>query len=208
MDLCSAIERQVHYRSPCAVPLVRVGPSRGFAFVCGFFGFSMWSSFMSRHYPPTTTNAWTLTLVRVMSSPARSFQTLTNARICATCTRSAWAAAVKAFTRRHEDSHPLLEAVSSPSRLMELYPLLQTRKPFAVQQAREPLWPSGREDASGRRAPRSLAAHVLQRAVRGRRLQSDASEAAGPSTEAADACSVRGDAELFVRPQNVVFKGG
>ncbi len=52
-------------------------------------------------------------------------------------------------------------------RLRELYPLLQTAKPFAVQQASEPLWPQATEGVGGgRRPPRSLATHVLRRMER------------------------------------------
>merc|ERR1711879_980336 len=76
-----------------------------------------------------------------------------GARAAIVTTRRIEAALVKRFVRKHESSHPLLEAIVAsgrPDRLQELYPLLQTQKPFAVQQACEPFWPTQTE---GRRGP-------------------------------------------------------
>merc|ERR1712014_396408 len=99
--------------------------------------------------------------------------------------------------RRHEFSHPIFEAVSSPRRLQELYPLLQTDKTFAVQQACNPIWPSATAGIS-RRGPRSLATHVLQRAER---CMAQVHHAEKP-------LQVRSSSELFSRPTPMTFKGG
>eukprot|EP00747_Dinoflagellata_sp_TGD_P169786 gnl/TRDRNA2_/TRDRNA2_199693_c0_seq1.p1 gnl/TRDRNA2_/TRDRNA2_199693_c0~~gnl/TRDRNA2_/TRDRNA2_199693_c0_seq1.p1 ORF type:complete len:444 (-),score=71.42 gnl/TRDRNA2_/TRDRNA2_199693_c0_seq1:110-1441(-) len=110
--------------------------------------------------------------------------------------RRAEAAVVKSFVRCHEDVHPLLASAASPSRLRELYPLLQSTKMFAVQQACDPIWPA-ESDLSGRRGARSSATHVMQRVER-----------SAVSTGSATSRSVRSDVELFVEPQQMPFLGG
>lgn len=95
-----------------------------------------------------------------------TFQLLAfGARMVVVTARRSEAATVKSFMRRHEDWNHYLCGNTGAERVLELYPLLQTTKPYAVVQACQPLWPSPTE-VGGRRAPRSLAAHVLLKVPR------------------------------------------
>eukprot|EP00811_Abedinium_folium_P011436 NODE_2058_length_2304_cov_6.096463.p1 GENE.NODE_2058_length_2304_cov_6.096463~~NODE_2058_length_2304_cov_6.096463.p1 ORF type:complete len:298 (+),score=116.38 NODE_2058_length_2304_cov_6.096463:1348-2241(+) len=72
---------------------------------------------------------------------------------------------VKQFLRDHEVPRPNLARVLSPRRLAELYPLLQTSRPFAVRLASAPSVPSAAEVAQNRRS-RSAMVHALERIER------------------------------------------
>eukprot|EP00747_Dinoflagellata_sp_TGD_P057981 gnl/TRDRNA2_/TRDRNA2_150902_c1_seq1.p1 gnl/TRDRNA2_/TRDRNA2_150902_c1~~gnl/TRDRNA2_/TRDRNA2_150902_c1_seq1.p1 ORF type:complete len:415 (+),score=76.22 gnl/TRDRNA2_/TRDRNA2_150902_c1_seq1:2-1246(+) len=72
---------------------------------------------------------------------------------------------VKRFIRDHEEPPSSLEKAVSPQRLKELYPLLQTSKPFAVRQPCAPMVPKADEIEKNRRC-RSSMTHVIQRLER------------------------------------------
>lgn len=70
------------------------------------------------------------------------------------------AAFVKRFLREHEEPHPSLEQ-AGVERLLDLYPLLRTAKPFAVRQPCPPMTATAAEIAMNRRS-RSSMVHILE----------------------------------------------
>eukprot|EP00419_Tripos_fusus_P021849 CAMPEP_0172715598 /NCGR_PEP_ID=MMETSP1074-20121228/67635_1 /TAXON_ID=2916 /ORGANISM="Ceratium fusus, Strain PA161109" /LENGTH=502 /DNA_ID=CAMNT_0013540191 /DNA_START=88 /DNA_END=1593 /DNA_ORIENTATION=+ len=84
-----------------------------------------------------------------------------DGRCCVITFKKKEANAVNRFVREHEEPDAYLNQVLSTVRLCELFPLLTSKKAFAIRQICEPVRPSAEELDKNRRC-RSSAVHILQ----------------------------------------------